>query len=342
MKTDTNDIDKHHLAQVLSEQYSLELTTFTFLPRGEDAYTYSASSQDGQFYFIRAQPPSRDRALEQPYVATHVLHTRYGMTQVVAPYPNRQQVFTTNYNGYAVAVFPFIEGRTLYSQGASNSDIEGAAHLLANVHEASDLLDAAPLKTETFENPFKSPILRALERAGEYIPDENSYRREAGKLLMAEYADVLATLERMEQAKRQVPLLTTEWVLTHGDPNLDNFLKDVAGVLHLADWGEIAIGPAERDLVAFSGEQFEVFLSYYIKSRSRKHINLHADIFKFYLYRWAMQEIADYSTRILLQNMGPQEDEHAWKELQDYLPIRHHDIEREVQELQTTVQRILG
>ena len=342
MKTDTNDIDKPRLAQFLREHYGLEVISLTFLPKGEDAYTYSARSRDNQLYFIRAQPPTRARAFEQAYVATHVLHTQYGMRQVVAPYPNHQQVFTTNYDGYMVAVFPFIEGKTLYSQGASNADIEEAARLLAGLHQTSGLTDVVPLQRETFENPFKQPILQALQSAGKFVYREDSYRREAAKLLIAEYTDVLATLERMEQLKKQASQLVTEWVLTHGDPNLDNFLKDDAGVLHLTDWGEIALGPAERDLVAFSNEQFEVFLSYYAQSRSEKQIELRAEIFEFYLYRWAMQEIADYSTRILFRDMGQREDDHAWQELQAYLPMRHHDIEREVQELQTAVKRILS
>ncbi|MFQ5987162.1 MAG: hypothetical protein ACE5KQ_07370 [Thermoplasmata archaeon] len=96
------------------------------------------------------------------------------------------------------------------------------------------------------------------------------------------------------------------------------------------------MGPPERDLFAFSGPDFEQSLTHYL--RHWGNVRLSSRLLEFYHYRWALQEIADYTTRILFRQMGPHEDAHAWRELQDYLPTRHDHIARGVGE----VREVLG
>ncbi len=142
----------------------------------------------------------------------------------------------------------------------------------------------------------------------------------------------------MEQLQNRAQQSVSEWVLTHGDPNLDNLIKDQEGELHLSDWGDVAFGPPERDLFAFTGKGFEAFLRQY--TSIRQGIGLHPDIFAFYFYRWSMQEIADYTGHILLEGLGPPEDEHAWVELQKYLPIRHKEIAASLEALRDILERV--
>jgi hypothetical protein len=53
-----------------------------------------------------------------------------------------------------------------------------------------------------------------------------------------------------------------------------------------------------------------------------------------------LQEIADYGHRILHLNTTEAEDEHCWRELTDYLPLRHDEIEREMAQIEATLQRV--
>ena len=127
---------------------------------------------------------------------------------------------------------------------------------------------------------------------------------------------------------------------THGDPNLANILIDERGALHLTDWGEVALGPRERDLFHFTGERFEAFLRRYLGTVGL--VELHERLFAFYTYRWTVQEIADYTTRILFRNTDPEEDRHAWEELAPYLPIRHEAIEAELRAIGAVIRRVAG
>jgi spectinomycin phosphotransferase len=336
MKTDTRDIDKHALAQAIHAAYGLDVAELTFMPEGEDAYVYRAGARDGTRYFVRVQPHGRAPALEQVYRATRALHDAHGMRQVVAPYATRHGACTLNLGAHVAAVFPFIDGATLWQHGASDDDLMAAAALLAAVHQC-DPQRLPPLATETFANPFEAPIRRALRVAAAPPDDCAPLQRAACRLLHAEHADIEATMQRMQQLGAAARQYTFGPVLTHGDPNLDNFLKDSQGALHLTDWGELAVGPPERDLFAFTGARFDVFLRQYIAMRGP--LTLHAETFAFYFYRWTLQEIADYATRLLFQQPDPHEAAHAWAELRDYVPVRHAEIAQHMAAVQAVCAR---
>jgi aminoglycoside phosphotransferase (APT) family kinase protein len=341
MKTDTHDIDKQQLLEIINHEYGLGITSICFVPKGEDAYAYVAEGvTESERYFIRAQDAYRARMLEPVYEITHELHNGCSLSSVVAPLATQLGAFTICCDGYTVAVFEFIAGCTLYDQEASDGDLAQAATIMAALHQNVAARDFRNLQYEAFENPFRVPITRALDILGGLAPDAGEVQSQLARLLHAEQADIRATLVKMDQLGIRAQELATDWVLTHGDPNFDNFLKDEDGELHLTDWGEIALGPPERDLFAFTGDGFDVFLRSY--KCARKQVVLCAEVFAFYIYRWAMQEIADYSTRILFESNGRLADEHAWEELQPYLPIQHDAIAQGLRELQTVLDRVLG
>jgi thiamine kinase-like enzyme len=341
MKTEAPDIDHAQLIELLNAEYGLGMTSLRFVPKGEEAYAYIASTHNGEQYFVRAQPssPAALAAWENVYTITHALHKEHRLFQVVAPRTTNADRYTVRFMEHVVAVFPFIDGTTLYQHGATDEDLRAAATLLAAVHRCGTVLASLGLPKETFGNPFEAPILAALDIAESPPPSATPHQRNVCHLLAAERADILGTLEHMQRLQAQAHALPLDWVLTHGDPNLDNLLKDQQGNVHLTDWGEVALGPPERDLSAFTGERFEVFLQRY--AGLKPDLKLHANLFAFYFYRWTMQEIADYATRLLFRDLGPIEDAHAWAELQPYLPIRHDDIAEGLHNVQHTIERVL-
>jgi thiamine kinase-like enzyme len=336
MKTDAPDIDHAQLIDLINAEYGLDIASLRFVRGGEEAYAYVASAHSCEQYFVRAQPFSATRtAWKDVYTITHALHKEHGLFQVVAPRTTTADHYTVRLNQYVVAVFPFIDGTTLYQYGATDDDLRAAAALLAAVHQSGSALDPLVLPKETFGNPFEAPILAAIAVAESHPQSATPRQQNVYDLLRAERDDILATLEHMRRLQAQAATLPIDWVLTHGDPNLDNFLKDPQGTLHLTDWGEVALGPPERDLSSFTGANFETFLQRY--ASVKPDLKLYGDLFAFYLLRWTMQEIADYASRILFHNRGPVEDAHAWAELQDYLPIRHEAIVENVHNVQRTI-----
>ena len=340
MKLDTSGIDPEELARFVNDEYALRIAAISFHPKGEASYSYVAGEQDGARWLIKIQETARAVDLETRLRAVSFLQTDGGLPQLLGPRRNRHGHCTCRYDRFTVTVYPFIEGATVWENGPSDGYALAVAPLMATFHQSARLLPF-PVPEETFDNPFEAPIQRALRTVEAPGSLANDYQERLRRLMLAQRADIFMTLGKMRLLKARVSRLELDRALTHGDPNWANILVDRSGGLHLIDWEDLAFGPPERDLVFFTDwgpGRFELFLRQYLATYGLAR--LHPEVFAFYLYRRVAQEIADYSTRILFSNVDPAEDEHAWTELQPYLPADHAGIEAGVRRVEEVIRRV--
>jgi aminoglycoside phosphotransferase (APT) family kinase protein len=309
------------LALHLHDAYGLAITTITPVPKGEDADAYRATAREGARYFVRVEHGRADDRLEVALAVSAALRVDAGLCSIVVPLPTMQGAFTSHVGNMTIAVFPFVDGTTATDRPFSDPDWRRLAAIMAALHASEMRASVRALPRETFANPYANIIKLALQRADSTDTWPSSLQRQAMVLLQAQRADIEAMMtqfERLgEQARRQAPGL----VPTHGDPNLSNVLLDNTGALRLIDWGGLGLGPRERDLFAFTGDRFASFLEAYLARTGP--VQLHLDLFAFYSTRWVLQEIADYTSRLLLAPGDAEAQAHAWQELQPYLPIPH-------------------
>lgn len=57
---------------------------------------------------------------------------------------------------------------------------------------------------------------------------------------------------------------------------------------------------------------------------------LYPELFEWYMYRWIMQEIADYGLRLIDHPGSAASDEHNWQEFRQYLPIQPEEMRASV------------
>lgn len=294
----------------------------------------------GERRVLTLRPVGRAPGFVDGLEVAAALQAGCGLGQVVAPQRTRDGALFLRHDRFTIALFPYLTGSTAEEQPLSAVELEGAAALIAGLHGTTGRCPLPPLPEERFGNQFVPTILRALRTAGDLSAGAGAYRRRVSRLLLAEQTDLIDALGAMTDLAAEIAALPFEPVLTHGDPNLANILRDAAGMLHLIDWSAPALGPPERDLFSFTEVQFEDFLRHYLALRDR--VRLHAPIFAFYAWRWTFQEIADYATRILFHNTDPAEDEHAWTQLQPYLPIPHDSLRDQAQTIAGVLTRVVG
>jgi hypothetical protein len=326
------DIDEIRLIELVNKEYDLEIGALKLGPQGEDSYSYAGNSVLGKRYFIRLQKTQSTSSLETSMRATLALRQKTGLRQVVAPHLTRRRRTVCRFGAYHVCVFPFIEGRRLYDIGLSGKDVAKAARLIAKVHTTDTRNWFPRLRRERFDNPFEENtrrILRDVKRPRQGYT--NKYQRNVSRLVKAEQATIILALKEMRRLRSRTRRLHREQVLSHGDANAASFIKDGYGRLFLTDWGDIGLGPAERDLFHFSGRSLGLFLKEYF--RVRANVKLSTEIFAFYFYRWVLQEISDYCSRILYLDTRSREKQHAWRELQDYVPVQHDLISRDLRRI---------
>lgn|GEM_PF-712274 len=308
VKFDTSGIDRAALAAEVRDRHGLPVFGLSLVPKGEDAFAFV---DEGRCFFVRAQAGAD---LEDAMRVAADLRGEAGVAPVLAPRRTRDGTYCFALGRHTVTVFPFVDGVSLWDGPATAGQIADAAGILARVHAAH--LGRPPSRRERFDDPFAPTIRRALE-AGE--GRDAPVARDVRQLLADERSSVLAALEGMDRLGRECRAQSAPCAITHGDPNLANFLLDAGGGLHLTDWGDLALGPVERDLVHFSGQGFARALAAYLAAAGP--VPLHVPLFAFYQLWWCVQEIADYTTRILFRNNTPAEDAHDWEELAPHLPV---------------------
>ena len=345
MKSEARDLNKNALAERLCAEYDglRTPTRLTFVPKGEEAYAYLAESGTGR-WFVKAHLVADEGAatrLDAALRATLALP----LTGVVAPVPTRRGAATIRFAGYVVAVFPFLEGAaSCWETPFTDADQTRAATLLAALHEtAPAVLASFSLPQEDFILPHSDLLPRVLDQAAAMAsPPAGSFADRARDVLLAQASDLRATLDRLENARPARLAQPLDYVVTHGDPNRANLLRDIEdGALHLVDWGALGVRPRERDLFFFTEAGFGDFLSAYVCALPQTP-RLHADVFTFYAYEWAFQEIAEYGARLLFGHNEGREDKTSWADLCEYLPLRHREIARGETELRATLNKVLG
>ncbi len=244
-----------------------------FLPLGEDSYVYA-----GGGLFVRLQRERPFLGLEAAMRAIRELPLEF----VLKPL----SVF--HFGAYVAAVFPFIPGRIL---GAG--ELRDAGQRLAELHRVR--MDGLP--RERFEHPFATDLERVAA---------------SGLLTRGETSQVRLVSDEIEALGNILRTLPLDFVVTHGDPNTHNWLVEDDGRLWLCDWGEIAVGPRERDLFAFGEDHLQVAWDGYGRRPDER-------VLEFYRLRWILQEIADYGSRLLDPECPAAEREHARAELDRYL-----------------------
>ena len=338
MKVD-NAFDKTELLQNLSTAYNLPLKSITFFPEGEDSYGYIVVSETGEKYFAKASTTVPNSCLQVAYL----LRYRCNIRNVVAPLETQQGLFSIPWQNFRVSLFPFIKGKSrwdLWKIGKDFTDtqLSETGALLATIHECPDTIVPNPLATARYDLPSRHELNTVLEAPTKKVQPQNQYQKQLLDGLITHRSEILQAIERYDSLGRSAAALQTPFVITHGDPTPGNLILDMENRLHLIDWDGVCLGPPEKDLVSFTGERFEVVLERYLTERQNA-VTLHADIFGFYIYEWAINEIRDYGTKILFKNDDATQNAYDWESLQDYLPPNQELMEEGIAAIRNTLGR---
>jgi hypothetical protein len=89
--------------------------------------------------------------------------------------------------------------------------------------------------------------------------------------------------------------------------------------------GQSRTRPPERDLSKLPGRRFHEVLTAYLDAGGPR--TLRPELFNFYGYWWAPEAIAYTTTTILFESHTPKENEDAYNDVLEYLPMRWEHFE---------------
>lgn len=321
MKTPPS-IDLNTLLQDLDSTYGIRAQAATFIPRGEMSWGYHVESTRSAAYFLKIY---RETALPAWAARlTYRLHDVCQIEQVSHPLPARSGEFLSTLAGFQAAVFPFIEGQSLWEvpHHSRQEVFHRLGQLLAQIHRCRTLTSEC-LRVERFEAWGLAEYRQVIEACSspQALPGAAGEALNLLRPLKDRLANLLDDLLRCQQKARQASFTHC---ICHGDPTPGNILVTPGGLPYLIDWDDTILAPRERDLVFW--ERDEVFFENESSSpvlegyrNTAGDCDLNPDVIGFYRRQWTVGEIAAFSHRLLFESQDEAQNQSDLENLQEEL-----------------------
>src|ERR1044071_4509850 len=113
------DISNETIISALQENYSIQVTSITFLPVGNDpsAWAYRVETKFQETYFLKI----RRNVLNSSGLYISRFLKDNGIEQVVAPLPSASQELSIQVGKFVFMLYPFIAGHEAIEVGMTNA-----------------------------------------------------------------------------------------------------------------------------------------------------------------------------------------------------------------------------
>jgi aminoglycoside phosphotransferase (APT) family kinase protein len=219
-------------------------------------------------------------------------------------------------DAYAMAVYPFVDGRAReFGDALSPADRRTVLPLIAAVHSAPASV-CRHARTDDFLLPGAAVLRRALDDlVGRW--DGGPWGEPARRLLARHASQLERLLGRRDQLADEARGQQTSgpralgrpdrMVLTHGEPHPGNFIQ-VGPQWMLVDWDTALIAPPERDLWLLDPGDGSVIDAYVAAGRE-----ISPPMLDLYRLTWELSDIVGCVTRFRGEHGDSAEDRAEWE-----------------------------
>ena len=277
------NLDGDSVIDALRHGWDFEAVTADYVAVGAGSYHWEVRDATGRRAFATVDDlghktwlgDTRDASfdgLRAAFNACAVLRDS-GLQFVVAPIPARKgEPLRRLDSQYAIALFPYVEGKAGEFGCYEDGDREAILAMLAELHEA-------PVPPAMHSAGLTIPGRRHLEDAlhdasGPWTGGPLSEpARQAVKSSASELTELLSLADRLAAEAEEHG---AGHVVTHGEPHAANVMRTNDGGRVLVDWDTVALAPPERDLWMLVDE------------------DEHDAALDFFRLTWELKDIAEY------------------------------------------------
>jgi hypothetical protein len=205
---------------------------------------------------------------------------------------------------FAVAVYPFTEGRS-YDWGDWNAERRDAVlRLVAAVHTAPERA-GRDAQADDFGVPFIAQLTAACD--GWEPAAGGPYTRATARLLRGHEAGIRRLLDRYDALVAAARARPDRNVLTHGEPHPGNVML-TSGGWRLIDWDTALLAPPERDLWHLDPDG-KVLAAYAAMTGVRPL----PELIELYRLGWDIKDMAGDAARFFRPHSGDANDDKSWR-----------------------------
>lgn len=235
----------------LDAGYGLRPRQLEFVPIGNDpaSWSFAVDATGGERYFLklRAGPHGARGAL-----VPHHLNRR-GVPHVLAPLTTLSGVPFVQVEGFALALYPMIDGGTGAQVGMSPDDWRTFGAVTKRIHTTELGPELAGIVGRETFRPSWRQMVEDLPSLIERSSPADPVGRALAVAWRAHQDRIRAVAEHADTLGRRLERASLPHVLCHADLHTWNVLLGHERGLLILDWDETVLAPKERDLMFVVG-----------------------------------------------------------------------------------------
>ena len=216
------------IVAALEDHYRVCVTALAFLPLGmdSDSAAYRVQEAGGMAYFLKVR--SGHGFSPSSLAMPHYLHQR-GLPHILAPLPTISGDLWAHAGGFAISLYPYIDGRTGADVGMSAGNWRALGALVRQIHDAG-LPPEIPalLRGEAFV-PSRRQVLARLQGAIACHNLTDPAQAELAAFWRSLQQTIDTVVDRADALGPQLRQASLPRVLCHADLHAWNVLVDADG-----------------------------------------------------------------------------------------------------------------
>ena len=317
MLTAPGDLRESALTAALEDGWGIRARSLNYLPVGWGSHHWETRGDDRARWFVTVDELENKRASGSESLKDGFARLRgslrsavalkaAGYEHVIAPVPARDTEPVVRFGErFAVAVYPFAEGRSFQWGEWTGEARTAALRMLAATHTAPDRVRKdAP--AEDFAVDFRDQVEAAC--SGWAPAESGPYTAPAARLLREHATAVQRRLGRYDGLVDLARALPGRDVLTHGEPHPGNVMLTSDG-WRLIDWDTARTAPPERDLWHLDRGDSSVPDAY----AAATGVTALPELIELYRLRWDLGDLGAYTARFFRPHAGDVDDVKSWE-----------------------------
>ncbi len=307
MLTPPAGLSHGNLAVVIEQTWGVAVDSLVYRPVGFGSHHWMAIDDLGRRHFVTVDelsPESRtgDEVSVlglrlRPALTAAVDLRASGCSFVVAPITTEADEPFVRFDSYAVALYPFIEGRSFsFDETFRQADRHRVLEVVAALHRVP-LTSIRPPEADGFVVPWLDQLdqLDQLDGSvrGRAVP-EAPHAAVVSQLLLDNEAGIRTLIARYRTLVEQYLSDPGPVVITHGEIHPGNVMATSEGWM-IVDWDTVLVAPPERDLWRLAQGGGSVLREYADATGTVPDERL----FDLYAIRWELADIASFAAELL-------------------------------------------
>lgn len=245
------NLSEDAIIATVQARYDIAVAALTFLPIGNDSATwvFRLPTVNGDTLFLKLR---KGAANEPSFVVPRFL-ADHAVTQVAAALLATSGALWVNIDGFALALYPYIDGATGADAGMTERHWIAYGAALRQIHN-TELPPAIAqlLQRETYV-PDRGDVIAHLDARLATTTFTDPSERELAAFWQERREAIRTLAERAAILGRRLEATNPPPVLCHADIHTWNILIDAEDQLWIVDWDETMLAPKERDLMFVVG-----------------------------------------------------------------------------------------